>query len=144
MESWKKWLKKMEWFCRIRKLNGLNSMEWNGMVCPNMRKKMKNEIVEMGGANKCLALCLFTPPIPFYSIPFFSLFSIIQTIPFHSTFFNHFFQLSKSLYNIFKSQPFIPPRNSQSQTIFQTIFKLFRMVKNDQNGFPKRRSGFYP
>ena len=44
-------------------------------------------------------------PILFHSI--FSLFSILQTVPFHFNFFNHFFQLSKSLCNIFKSQSFI-------------------------------------
>ena len=82
--------------------------------------------------------------IPFHSI-FFLFFSILQTIPFHSNFFNYFFQLSKSLYNIFKSQQFISLRNLQSQTIFQIIFqtifqiifKPFEIVKNDQNDFPK-------
>ena len=79
------------------------------------------------------------PPIPFHSI----LFQTIQlsnptnhSIPFY------FFQLSKSLYNIFKSQPFIPPRNSQSQTIQHIFFfKLFfpsqRMKWNGQNDLPK-------
>ena len=50
--------------------------------------------------------------IPFYFIfSFFSTFLILQTIPFYSIFFQLFFQLSKFLYNIFKSPPFIPPRN---------------------------------
>ena len=67
--------------------------------------------------------------IPFHSILFhFFNFLILQTILFHSIFFQPCFQLFKSLYNIFKSRPFIPPRNSQSQTIlliFLTIFKPF-------------------
>ena len=83
--------------------------------------------------------------IPFHSI--FSPFSILQTIPLHSTFFNHFFQLSKFLYNIFKSQPFILPQNQQSQIIItsflQIIFKPFKMVKNDQNDFPKHIVKFF-
>ena len=68
-------------------------------------------------------------PIPFHS----KLFQTIQlsnptnhSIPF---FFNLFFQLSKSLYNIFKSQPFIPLRNSQSQTIQHIFFfKPFQTI----------------
>ena len=91
------------------------------------------------------------PLIPFHfilfqTIPLFKFYKPFHSIPF---FFNLFFQLSKSLYNIFKSQPFIPPRNSQSQTIqhifffkpFQTIFKPFfpsqRMEWDGQNGLSK-------
>ena len=64
------------------------------------------------------------PLIPFHSIlfqtiPLFKFYKPFHSIPF---FFNLFFQLSKSLYNIFKSQPFIPPRNSQSQTIQHHFF----------------------
>ena len=63
------------------------------------------------------------PPISFH----FILFQTIQlsnltnhSIPFY--FFSTIFFNSKSLYNIFKSQPFIPPRNSQSQTIQHIFF----------------------
>ena len=66
-----------------------------------------------------LTICLYNPFLPFHSIPFhffifFSTFQILHTIPFYFIFFQPFFQLSKSLYNIFKSQPFLPPRNLQS------------------------------
>ena len=51
--------------------------------------------------------------IPFNLTIFFNFFNpTIYLILFH------FFQLFKSLYNIFKSQPFISSRNSQSQIIF--------------------------
>ena len=90
---------------------------------------------------------LFCPPHPAHSITFY--FFTFFNPPNHSISFQ-FFQLSKFLYNIFKSQSFIPPQNSQNQTIqhifflkpFQTIFKPFcpfQIMKWDgQNGLPKQ------
>ena len=92
--------------------------------------------------------------IPFHSIfLFFLTFLISKSLHSILFFFNYFFQFSKSLYNIFKSQPFIQPRNYQSQTIltsflqiifkpFQTIFKQFfpfqKIRWNCQNDHPKQ------
>ena len=71
----------------------------------------------------CTLVCLphFTHFIPFYFFIFFNFSS--PTI--HPIFFSTIFQLSKSLYNIFKSQPFIPLWNSQSQTILDYFSKSF-------------------
>ena len=80
-------------------------------------------------------MCLVWPFLPSHSIPIFHFFQLFKSFKlFHSIpfFFNHFFQLSKSLYNIFKSQPFTLPQNQQSQTILtsflQTIFKPFQTI----------------
>ena len=73
------------------------------------------------------------PPHSNHSI--FSLFSILQTISFHSNFFNF-----TNLYIISLNLNYLCHlKNFQSQTIFQTIFKQFGMIKNDQNGFPKHK-----
>ena len=104
--------------------------------------------------------CLVTSFHSFHSILFFSFFSYfsnptIHPIPFY--FFQPFLQLSKSLYKIFKSQPFIPHRNSQSQTIlhhfsklfsnhsklfFKPFFSITRMEWNSQNELSKQRDSW--
>ena len=80
--------------------------------------------------------CLDKPFYPFHSTIFFFNFHnpTIHLIPFY--FFSTNFSTFQIPKNIFKSQPFIPLRNSQSQTIlhhffksFQTIFKLFFLSK---------------
>ena len=84
--------------------------------------------------------------IPFHSILFFHIFQ--SSKPFHSIplfliiFFNfpNPYTISLNLNHLYhleicKVKPF---SITIFQTIFQTIFKPFRMVKNDQNGFPKR------
>ena len=76
--------------------------------------------------------------ILFQTIPLFKFYKPFHSIPF---FFNLFFQLSKSLYNIFKSQPFIPPRNSQSQTIQHIFFSNHSKPFSNHFSHPKEWNG---
>ena len=70
----------------------------------------------------CLAYSFYS----FNSITFFLLFStflILQTIPFH--FFSIIFSTFQIPIQYIKSQPFIPPRNSQSENILHHYSKSF-------------------
>ena len=91
----------------------------------------------------------FTHYIPFHFFLFFSTFLILQTIPFHSIFFQPFFSTFQIPTQYLKSQTFIPLRNSQSQTILHYFSKSFsnhskpfflsqKMGWNGQNIIPKQ------
>ena len=100
-------------------------------------------LLEKQNSLKNIIYSMFGPPIPPISFHFiFSLFSILQNITFYSTFFNHFFNfpnphtISLNLNHLYhlkicKIKLFFKP-------FFKLFFKPFKMVKNDQNNFPKR------
>ena len=97
---------------------------------------------------------LFGPPIlpiPFHSIFFFFTFFNFPNPSNYFIFFQSFFSTFQIPIQYLKSQPCIPPRNSQSQTILHHFSKSFsnhpkqgvRLTMYPKGGLDSRSSWFF-